>query len=95
MVKDKALELLREYAKQHATIPRGTSDLSHLEEWLLYKLAKAEIFFDGVRVVVEPPSFYYNSTETISNASVKFTFNDKSVEILKDVKGVGSKLWNK
>ena len=34
----KAVEILEQYAEECKTLPRGTSDLSPLEEWLIVKL---------------------------------------------------------
>lgn len=33
-----AIETLKEYAKQNQVLPRSTSDLSKLEEWLIIEL---------------------------------------------------------
>jgi hypothetical protein len=37
-----AVEILKEYAKQNQVLPRSTSDLSKLEEWLIIELLRVK-----------------------------------------------------
>tara|TARA_R110000803_G_scaffold69058_2_gene131230 strand:+ start:12080 stop:12226 length:147 start_codon:yes stop_codon:yes gene_type:complete len=37
-----AVETLKEYAKQNQVLPRSTSDLSKLEEWLIIELLRVK-----------------------------------------------------
>lgn len=37
-----AVEVLKEYAKQNQVLPRSTSDLSKLEEWLIIELLRVK-----------------------------------------------------
>lgn len=44
----KAVEILEQYAEECKTLPRGTSDLSPLEQWLLVKLIDSTILGIGI-----------------------------------------------
>jgi hypothetical protein len=37
-----AVDILKEYAKQNQVLPRSTSDLSKLEEWLIIELLRVK-----------------------------------------------------